>query len=1104
MRIQLKANRLATKGCQLLFLLLFGSILLILFWLFFALPSLPTLAGAGPAPTRFGVGPLPTLPPPQWANWGAQLHDLAVEDDTLWLAATGGAIRYQRTTGEQQWYTRLTNFPHSQVYTVAIDGAGNRWFGGDGGLSWLNAQEQWWHFTATYSDLYTTTVTALALTADGTVYAYHGLPTSSVSRRTADGAWQWFPSRQAAIESDYARIQQTLNRNDLWLVAGDQLWLGYRAYDGSRWVDHTPAEITRPPLAMDVDSQGQVWILVDEGKVLQWQGDHWVSFSPSSPFGSELTALAVTADDQAWLGWRVHEVYADSVTGLTTLDGTQGVHLGVYNPLTKLVATAEGIWGIGDGWVVQPDQTLLRPIAGPGYPEITDLLVAQDSTVWLFSGYEERPTAGQLYHLDDRKTMYLWDDQWQLQPARDCQRIVALEEAPNGDLWYAPTCVPSRSGTISPLVHFHDGVEIDHFPLSTENFFSSAAIVDIFLQDQRRLYIVSAPVSLPTIFVPSGMLMLDTGGTPADPSDDVAETYPIDPFSFAGAGLADQQDQLWYGNTKSFVRFYSAGLVDQRERLWYGNTKGLFRLDRTAGNRTWTTVLLDEPICDLVEANDGTVYARVGLAAEIRPLWGSCAPTLTVIAVRPDDRIERYPDVATLVAADLARVRSATRRNTLWDVGVDGALWYRYAAGGVHELRRVDGEQVVMTIPLPVAPETVKRVEIDGLNRVWMVAANQLWRYSSVLNWPVITATPTPTFIPTQTATATPTPTAKVTATPTQTPPPTATPTTTPTAPPTVAPTATVTPVATATHTATPLPPTATPRATSSPTVVAATATPTISITPVSTVPPVPASATPTNWPTIVPTVTATATVHAVRPGDSNADGQITEADLTTCMEQLLRGGPLAAGCDANQDIQIDAGDLTCTVRLIFAGAGSCRIPAARQRQALTATLTIAPPPTITADSTVTVPLLFAGADTAVTAAIFAINYDQHSLAFVPTDADGDQLPDALHFNLPTVATRYATTVAVSPGHIAIAVVGVAAEPASFSTGPLLTLTFQVQSVRVPSDRPTLLTFADVPWPSLGSGEGASVPVDTTNGSTTIVPPGDMSHRLYLPLVSAH
>ena len=85
-------------------------------------------------------------------------------------------------------------------------------------------------------------------------------------------------------------------------------------------------------------------------------------------------------------------------------------------------------------------------------------------------------------------------------------------------------------------------------------------------------------------------------------------------------------------------------------------------------------------------ANEGTVFARLGPAA------GSCAPSLTVIAVRPDDRIERYADVATLVATDLARVRSATRRNTLWDVGVDGALWYRYAAGNIHELRQVVGD----------------------------------------------------------------------------------------------------------------------------------------------------------------------------------------------------------------------------------------------------------------------------------------------------------------------------------------------------------------------------------------------------------------------------
>ena len=467
MRMKLPVNQLAPFGGHRRLVLLCGSILLMLLMLFVALP---TPSGAQPPS------------PPQWTNWGAQLYDLALEDDTLWLAATGGIIRRQRTTGEQQWYTRLDGLPHYAVYTVVLDDGGNRWFGGDGGLSWLNAQEQWQHFNATNSELYTHTVTALALTADGTLYAGHGAPVASVSRRTEDGAWQWFPDRQTAIERDYARIRQTRNRNDLWLVAGDQVWLGYRAYDGSRWVDHTPAGTTKPPLTMDVDRQGRLWVLTASHQVLQWQADQSADFTPYGNFGSEVTALAVTADDQVWVGWQVPKIYGGTVTEITTVDRTQSANLNVYNPFSKLVATTAGLWGIGDGWVMQPDQTLVRPVTGPGYPEITDLLVAQDATVWLFSGYERRPTAGQLYHLDDRKTLTIEDDQWQLQPSRACQRIVALEEAPNGDLWYAPTCVPPRSGPMSHLIHWHADAEIDHFPLSMEDFFFTAAISDIFAQ----------------------------------------------------------------------------------------------------------------------------------------------------------------------------------------------------------------------------------------------------------------------------------------------------------------------------------------------------------------------------------------------------------------------------------------------------------------------------------------------------------------------------------------------------------------------------------------------------------------------------------------------
>ena len=59
--------------------------------------------------------------------------------------------------------------------------------------------------------------------------------------------------------------------------------------------------------------------------------------------------------------------------------------------------------------------------------------------------------------------------------------------------------------------------------------------------------------------------------------------------------------------------------------------------------------------------------------------------------------------------------------------------------------------------------------------------------------------------------------------------------------------------------------------------------------------------------------------------GDCNADRTVNEADIATLIEvifQHITGNP---GCDANQDNQVDAADITCTALIYFNGADTCQ-----------------------------------------------------------------------------------------------------------------------------------------------------------------------------------
>ena len=134
-----------------------------------------------------------------WQLWNPNQYALADDGQAIWIGASGGVVRYDKATGAYRRYTMLDGLPHTRVLAVAVAGAGNRWFGGDGGLSRLSQDGRWTHFDSANSGLRSDLVDGIAVGADGILWLSHGLPAGSVSRRDPDGAWQWYPSRAALL-----------------------------------------------------------------------------------------------------------------------------------------------------------------------------------------------------------------------------------------------------------------------------------------------------------------------------------------------------------------------------------------------------------------------------------------------------------------------------------------------------------------------------------------------------------------------------------------------------------------------------------------------------------------------------------------------------------------------------------------------------------------------------------------------------------------------------------------------------------------------------------------------------------------------------------------
>ena len=296
-----------------------------------------------------------------------------------------------------------------------------------------------------------------------------------------------------------------------------------------------------------------------------------------------------------------------------------------------------------------------------------------------------------------------------------------------------------------------------------------------------------------------------------------------------------------------------------------------------------------------------------------------------------------------------------------------------------------------------------------------------------------------------------------------------------------------------------------------------ATVTPTPTVTATSTDTPLPAStlttpasgtATPSRQPTVNPP-----SPFPPRLGDGNGDQVIDLRDISACIQELFDndgsfwqdapGGsyPGALGCDANQDTQIDAGDVSCTLLLIYKGVTQCNSGSGQGAVPATANLTIASDRVAVAGATVQIPITLTTNGAAVTAGAFRLHVDPTRLRFDPTDRNGDALPDAVVFTLPPLISRPLFTVTTRADTLDLVFTELAAAPVAWHDGVFLTITLRVHPLESALPVMTTVAFDQSVIPSLGSATGASIPVQAEDGLVQIVPMASQEW-LYLPLVT--
>jgi len=618
-------------------------------------------------------------PQPQemiWTSWSAGSYALLEDGNVLWIGTGSGLLRWDKSAHDYVRFSTADGLPHHKIFAAAIDGAGNRWFGGDGGLSKLDSAEHWTHYNVLNSGLLSNSIVGIAVGTGGDIWVRYSL-LDNISRLRADGTWETYPSREMAVQQAFAAVKETLNASDLWTVAGEEVWIGYEAYDGTQWYDRRPEDsYWQAPITITADSKDQVWAL-EGSRVWRWDQQSWSVYNVNIYWSGSLSALAVGPDDQIWVGGyqRFGNPYTTETSGVAVLPPEPGSvelqPLDMPPPVSAILPTAEGLWAAGTNWLLKPNGATIAFVDVPFLPMVNQVIVDGHGNTWVQSSYEAPYINGVMQVIDDHGTAPMWDDSGEVRGYADIVNTLAV--AQNGDLWLAGESDWRVRTPFGPY-RYHGQEWIPFLPEGDYLF-----VHDIFSEDERHTWFVY----MESIYengsekTEVGVLGLDDGATPAEPDDDVWTKYPFGESKLPGVVAA-------YG-----------------EKLWYGDNTGIYLYQES----TWKKIS-DRPANNLFPAADGTLFVNTN------------SSQVLVIEPGGSHSLQNLPD---LIETRLSLIRTTTKRNRMWTVAADGAVWYW------HDDRQL-GRRDDQGLQIYDSPVSYPFIEVDENNHVWQVSGGDLWR----------------------------------------------------------------------------------------------------------------------------------------------------------------------------------------------------------------------------------------------------------------------------------------------------------------------------------------------------------------------------------------
>ncbi len=266
-----------------------------------------------------------------WQNYtnSNEISGSDIIGNYLWLATTGGVVRWNLTDSTYIKYTTVKGLADHNVKDVFVDDIGNIWFGTVEGVQKYDGAV-WTTYNTVNSPLPNNTVYAIAqdtmgIMWFGTAYgiaAFDGASTWQVYTDLGGGATN-VDVRGIGIDSQN-RIW-TANNPDIYGDPG-----GVSVFNGSTWTRHDPntSGIGQYFLSLTVGGNDYVWAGSWTSGVYVYNGSVWNNYNSSGPLmGNQIECFAVEEDSVIWIA--NHSNSADG--GVSKFNGTTWVHYNTYN-----------------------------------------------------------------------------------------------------------------------------------------------------------------------------------------------------------------------------------------------------------------------------------------------------------------------------------------------------------------------------------------------------------------------------------------------------------------------------------------------------------------------------------------------------------------------------------------------------------------------------------------------------------------------------------------------------------------------------------------------------------------------------------------------------